>query len=270
MQKISSRIYVENGFRSCNTSFVVTKEGVVLIDTPMVPSEGKKWAQIIAGYGQMRYVIDTEPHYDHAFGNCWFGGTVVGQEGARQSLMTADLNELMRILKEGAPESLPLGSDFHVRPPEITFNDKLTLHLGELTFQLMHLPGHTAHQIAVYIPEEKALFTGDNIVQMIPIMFQARPRGWLESIQKMQQLDIVRIIPGHGNVCGKDFLAEMSRRLHFWIDKVQAALDKGWSLKETHEKITAAPDYPPEAKEPRAAEMVRMGIDHLYEVLQKE
>jgi cyclase len=80
MQQISDSVFIENNFRSCNTGFVITKEGIVLIETPMVPSEAKKWNEEISRYGELRYVINTEPHYDHAFGNCWFGGTVVGHE----------------------------------------------------------------------------------------------------------------------------------------------------------------------------------------------
>ena len=37
MQKITSNVYAETGFTGCNPGFVVTKEGVVLIDTPQMP-----------------------------------------------------------------------------------------------------------------------------------------------------------------------------------------------------------------------------------------
>jgi cyclase len=71
MQKISNHVYVETGFRGCNVSFVDTKEGIVIIETPMVPSEAIKWRDEIAGYGQVRYVINNEPHYDHISGDCF-------------------------------------------------------------------------------------------------------------------------------------------------------------------------------------------------------
>ena len=270
MQQIGDSVFIENSFRSCNTGFIITKEGIVLIETPMVPSEAKKWNEEIASYGQLRYVINTEPHFDHAYGNCWFGGTVVGHERARQDLLAADVEGLIRILEDGAPESLPLDSDYYVRPPTITFNQQLTLYLGDHTFHLISTPGHTAHQITVYIPEEKIIFTGDNVVEGVPILFQARPYEWLESLDKLQQLDVTRIVPGHGDVCGKEVLAEMSSKLHFWIDTIRAAIDKGWSLAEAIEKIPRMEDYPADPNDERAFEMVRTGISHLYEVFKNE
>jgi glyoxylase-like metal-dependent hydrolase (beta-lactamase superfamily II) len=270
MQQISDSVFIETNLNSCNTGFVITKEGIVLIETPMVPSEAKKWAEEIAGYGQLRYVINTEPHYDHAYGNCWFGGTVVGHEGARQDLLAADVEGLIRILEDGAPDSLPLDSDFYVRPPTITFSQQLNLYLGDHTFQLISTPGHTAHQITVYIPEEKLLFTGDNVVEGVPILFQARPYEWLDSLHKIQQLDVTRIVPGHGEVCGKEALAEMSRKLNYWIETVRTAIGKGWSLQEANEKIPLLEDYPVDPNDERAFEMVRWGISRLYEVFENE
>jgi len=37
MQKITSNVYAETGFTGYNPGFVVTKEGVVMIDTPQMP-----------------------------------------------------------------------------------------------------------------------------------------------------------------------------------------------------------------------------------------
>ena len=59
-----------NGF-----AWVVTREGVVVIDTPLVPSDAIKWCQEITKFGPIRYVINTEPHMDHFSGNYFLGGT---------------------------------------------------------------------------------------------------------------------------------------------------------------------------------------------------
>ena len=36
-------------------------------------------------------------------------------------------------------------------------------YLGDYSFQLIHMPGHTAFQTAVYIPQERLVFTSDNV-----------------------------------------------------------------------------------------------------------
>ena len=46
MQKVTDNVYVESEISVCNTSVVVTKEGVVVIDTPMVPANAKKVAVV--------------------------------------------------------------------------------------------------------------------------------------------------------------------------------------------------------------------------------
>ena len=51
MQKITDNVYVETGYNGCNVSFVVTGEGVVMVDSPMVPAEAARWRDTIAGYG---------------------------------------------------------------------------------------------------------------------------------------------------------------------------------------------------------------------------
>ena len=65
MQQITDNVFAETGFRGCNPSFVVTSEGVVMIDTPQMPVDAVKWHDEIARHGPVRYLINTEPHGDH-------------------------------------------------------------------------------------------------------------------------------------------------------------------------------------------------------------
>ena len=69
MKQITKNVYYENTLRGCNTGFVVTDEGVVVIDTPMVPMEARKWRDEVNKCGQIRYLINTEPHLDQFAGN---------------------------------------------------------------------------------------------------------------------------------------------------------------------------------------------------------
>jgi cyclase len=259
---------VETGFRGCNTSFVVTGEGVVIIDTPMVPADAKKWRDEATKHGPIRYVINTEPHTDHAAGNCWFNAPVVAQAGTRQALLDVKTEDLAGSLKNMAPDSLPLDPAFRYRLPEITFSDRLTLYLGNHSFQLINLPGHTASETAVYVPEEKIVFTGDNLNLRIPIFIKSLPYAWLESLRRIQELEVERVVPGHGEVSSKSCIPPMAEAVQYWIDSVKAAIDKGWSLEETLEKVTFADKYP-FAKAPPMNVMVRNSVVDLYQSLKK-
>ena len=75
MRKVSAHIYVETSLRGCNPGFVVTKEGIVMIDSPQVPSDALRWRDELTGRGEIIYLINTEPHRDHIIGNFFFPGT---------------------------------------------------------------------------------------------------------------------------------------------------------------------------------------------------
>jgi cyclase len=268
MQKIAQNVYVETGYRGCNVSFVTTTDGVLMIDTPMVPSESLKWRSEITKFGPVRYVINNEPHYDHISGSCFFDGKLVTQEGTRDGILGSSVEELVTRLKTAAPEDLPVSSEFHFRPPDITFSQRLTLYLGSHTFQLLHLPGHTPGQTAVYVPEERVVFTSDNVVNPgPPYLHMAVPYAWLESLKKIGELDVDRIIPGHGAICDKSYLPKMSATIQNWIDRVGAARRQGMSVAEAREQLTVQVLFPNMPPEPRLEMIKRMNITHLYEAL---
>jgi cyclase len=268
MEQITKNVYVETGFRGCNTSFVVTTDGVVVIDTPMIPAEAKKWQKEAASHGPIRYVINTEPHTDHAAGNCWFETAVIAHEGTRQVIAEARVEELQGMLKMMAPDCLPLDPAFHYHLPDITFSQNLTFYLGQHTFQLINMPGHTISETAVYVPEESIVFTGDNLNLKIPIFVKSLPYAWLDSLKKLEQYKAEKFVPGHGDVSDKKCLGSMSNAVNYFITAVKAAVDKGLSLEETTKQVTLIEKYPM-AKDPMMSGMIRMSVTDLYQSLKK-
>lgn len=269
MQRITENIFVETGFRGCNVGFVVTKGGVVMVDTPMMPRDALKWREEIARHGTVRYLINTEPHGDHFTGNYFFDGTVIAHEGTRQAMQTASPDQFKEYLKTADPESLALAGEFSYRLPDITLSQRLTLYLGDHTFQLVNLPGHTQFQLAVYIPEEKVVFTSDNVFGRVQAwLHQALPYEWLESLKRIQEMDAEILVPGHGEICGRDYIPEMSAFIQEWIDAVKGAIGKGMSLEEAQEKVSLLDRYPMQpGTEDRAMLVQRMNVARLYQVL---
>jgi len=267
MQKITNNIYVETGFHGCNTSLVVTSDGVVVIDTPMVPSEAKTWNAQAKKFGPIRYVINTEPHTDHAMGNYWFGAPVVAHEGTRQELLKARVEEFSGQLQWMAPDSLPLDPAFQIRYPEITFSQNLTLYLGQHTLQLLNMPGHTASELAIYVPEEKTLFTGDNINRALPIFIKSWPYAWLESLKKLGSFEADIVVPGHGEVGDKSCLITMAENVQYWIDLIKPLVEKGLSLEETLATVDLKKKYPVLVNNPGMNTMVRNSITDVYRAL---
>jgi cyclase len=267
MQKITENVYAGMDFRGCNSSFVVTAEGTVIIDTPMVPAEAKRWQEEVRKFGEIRYLINNEPHLDHVAGNCWFGATLIAHEGTREAIKRNSQEALEGQMRWMAPDALPLDKDFHYRLPDITFSGEIKLYLGKHTFHLIPVPGHTPSETAVFVPEERVVFTSDNVIMGMPIMIDAVPEQWLKSLRKLQKLDVDKVIPGHGPVCDKAQLQAMYDNVKYCTDEVNAAITKGWSLQEIQEKVTFTDRFPPVGPGDAMAPMRHESIAHIYEVL---
>ena len=64
MQQVTNNVYTETTFQGCNSSFIVTKGGAVVIDTPMVPTDAQEWKKKIEEYAPIKYaeaVTSEEP-----------------------------------------------------------------------------------------------------------------------------------------------------------------------------------------------------------------
>lgn len=271
MRRIGNNVYVETEFFGCSCGFVVTSEGVVMVDTPQTPTDAVKWRDEVAKHGAVRYIINTEPHDDHFTGNHFFEGTIIAHEGTRQAALALSVAQLRERLKQRAPESLYLLEGFRYRPPTITLSERLTLYVGKHTFQVIHLPGHTACQVAVFIPEERVVFTSDNVFGRVQAwLHEALPYEWLDSLRRIQELDADVLVPGHGSICDRSYISEMSAFIQDWIDAVKAAIDKGMSLEEAQAKVSLLDRYPMEAgSEPWAQEVQRRNVARLYQVLRR-
>jgi cyclase len=104
----------------------------------------------------------------------------------------------------------------------------MTLYFGKHTFHLIHTPGHTPGVTAVYIPEEKVVFTGDNVVgQSRTAYHDAQPEKWLESLKTLENLDVKFVLPGHGKVCDKAYLKQQAAIVRGWWEGSQKAKAEG-------------------------------------------
>ena len=267
MHKITKNVLLGTKMRGCNTGAVVTSAGVVVIDTPMVPKEARSWRREVEQYDEIKYVINNEHHLDHSAGSCWMGGTLVASEGNRRAMTQRSVQMLKSQLKWLAPDALPLDKDFRYRLPDITFNENLTLYLGKHSFHILDMPGHTPFMTAVYIPEEKVVFTSDNLIWEMPIMFEATPVDWLESLDKIEMLDVNKIVPGHGDVCDKSRINIMRDNINYIVDSVQEGIDKGWGVKEIQERVPFADRFSLDWGDLK--DLLNHGIAHLYELLTK-
>jgi len=266
MERVSENVYAVTGYRGCNPGFVKTSEGVVMIDTPQMPSDALKYKTEIEKHGQVSYLINTEPHGDHYTGNCFFKATIVAQQGTRDVIAQAQIEPLKERIKIMDPDFVPNLDSLSISVPSITFRDSMKIYSGEHEFELLHLPGHTPSETAVFIPQERVVFTGDNIFYKTQAFFhEAVPNDWLKSLETLKTLDAEKVVPGHGELCTLDYLDEQAAFIRDWIQAAKEAVEKGWSLEEAQERISFLDRYPMGAEmEEFGRELQKMNVARLY------
>jgi cyclase len=257
MENVTRNVFVETGLRGCNPGYVVTSDGIVIVDTPQLPTKAVEMRQVAEAKGEIRYLINTEHHVDHIFGNYFFkgAGTVVNHRGVYDNFMvvTPDLDPFA-YAAEAIPTDDPEGADifpdrdeYYADPNRgaIVFDGNLTLSVGGHTFELIHTPGHTPGQLAVHVPEERVVFTGDTIFSECQTwLMTSNIDQWLHALETIKQLDVDHVVPGHGPVTTKAYLDVQRSNLLDWRAAVASAIAKGWTRDETVERVTFADRYP--------------------------
>ena len=257
MQKVTSNVWTDTTLRGCNPSMVVTSDGVVIVDTPQLPTKAVEMRREAEALGPIRYVINTEHHVDHIFGNYFFrgAGKVVHHQGVYDNFMevTPSLDSY-EYAHEAIPSDDPEGEaifpdrETYFADPNkgsIVFTGDLTLRVGGHTFELLHTPGHTPGQIAVHVPEERVVFTGDTIFSECQTwLMGSNVTQWLTALDRIAQLDVDWVVPGHGDVVTPQYLARQRANLLDWVQAVSDAVAKGWSREETVERVNFADRYP--------------------------
>jgi cyclase len=240
MRRVSENVLTEIYFWGCNPSFVVTDDGVVMIDTPQQPIDAVRWRERMLEHGPVRHLVNTEPHPDHVLGNAYYPGVeVVGHAEIRsryeEAIPAMTSSERIEAMQRNDPDSVWLlgHPGYPPNPPTRTFTDELTLHVGSHTFHCVNLPGHTKPQTAVHVPDEGVVFTGDNIFCRCKTFIQeADPWDWLAALDRIEKLDVEVIVPGHGEPCDRAYVREQAEILQRWLDVVERLVDRGLSEDE--------------------------------------
>ncbi len=257
MQKITSNVWTDTTLRGCNPSMVITDDGVVVVDTPQLPTKAVAMRREAETHGDIRYVVNTEHHVDHIFGNYYFrgAGQIVHHRGVADNFMevTPSLDSY-DYAREAVPTDDPEGeaifpdrNTYFADPGRatITFTGDLTLTVGDHTFELLHTPGHTPGQIAVHVPQERVVFTGDTVFSQCQTwLMGSNVTQWLTALDRIAALDVDWVVPGHGEVVTTPYLARQRADLLDWVAAVADAVARGWTREETVRRVSFADRYP--------------------------
>ncbi len=132
----------------------------------------------------IRWVLCTHTHADHSPG----AALLQQHTGAR-------------LLGQKAPKT-SISQDTSFKPDR-NWQHHSQLATEEFTLTAIHTPGHASNHLCFLLEEERALFTGDHIMNGSTVVI-APPDGnmkdYLDSLTLLKSYDLNRLLPGHGDV----------------------------------------------------------------------
>ncbi len=274
MFELAPGVYAETRFYNSNPGFLVTSEGVVCFDTPMIPSEAKAWRKTIdevSGGLPILYVVITDHHRGHCLGSQWLSETVIAHELAWKHMRNYGENFKQRVRDsfKKYPEIRAQFDDLRIIVPKITFEDRLTIVRGNRVVRIIHVKGHTPATSIIWLPKERVLFAGDIVwLDQHPFMTQANSGEWLEALRYIQRLEPKYIVPGHGPICGVQELDYLIEYLTFLRERTKNLFDAGLTKQEVASLLTPEmrPWFPiPSKRSSKIESQIRSGIGRVYD-----
>lgn len=214
-----------NPLKELNSYLIKSGDSELLIDTGFRTPECRQALENglkeLRSVPEQRDILLTHLHADHSGlstefiapgRTIWIGSTDLKWLTRRLEANGSEIY-FRRILKEGFPAALreeirQRGTSFTSAIPKMTeqfrgLEHGQLLHVGELTLQALHVPGHTPGNLILWLPAQKIMFTGDHI------LFDISPnitfwegvdnslKNYLDSLNECLEYDVSLALPGH-------------------------------------------------------------------------
>ena len=120
------------------------------------------------------------------------------------------------------------------------FDGRMTLQLGGTRVELVDRGrANSPHDVTVYLPEQRVLFTGDIVVQSpLPYTGASWPVQWAGVLRELERVPVAAVVPGHGPVMRDHTYTRQVRELLEAVNaRVGAMLREGRPLEQTQDSV---------------------------------
>ncbi|RLJ71449.1 glyoxylase-like metal-dependent hydrolase (beta-lactamase superfamily II) [Hydrogenivirga caldilitoris] len=222
--------YENRGFIS-NAYFVITKDGVLVVDALTTYKLGKELVETIRSVTDkpIKFAVITHYHTDHFYGVGALkevGSVVIAHEWAYDYVSQPSSWNFYEARKKLLKEHM---EGTQMVEPDITITRDLDIHMGRLKIEVRHFcKAHTPGDIIAWIPALKVLFSGDIVFDgRLPFLGSGNSKSWLVCLEKILELDPDVLLPGHGSpMLTKDRIRDRVRWTYKYIDDLRKTIRK--------------------------------------------
>ncbi len=222
--------YISDNDSSANSTFLIGNKGILVVDTGFDATEGTKLLYAIRSVSSLpvEYIVNTHYHRDHQGGNSVVGpsAVVISTDWTRERTLA--------IIQSQPPQERSLS-----RPADVTFQEKLTVHLEPYSAEV-YFPGkaHTSGDALVYFPHQRAIAAGDLFLnRSSPAMDVGSVENWIRALDHVLSLPVETVVPGHFELASKKELVRFRDYLSDLFTQVEVLTRKGATLEEIRRNL---------------------------------
>jgi glyoxylase-like metal-dependent hydrolase (beta-lactamase superfamily II) len=209
----------DGGWGWSNAGFIRDGEESLLVDTLFdEPLTAAMLAALKDATGiapeDIGVLVNTHANGDHTHGNALVpNAEVIASAAATREMAELTPSDLSRFRAAGRAGDAGEGGSYFAeafapfdfdtvrgRVPTRTFEQRLDLRVGAKAVELHMLgPAHTKGDTLVWVPGDRAVFTGDLLfIDGTPIMWSGPVGNWLAACERILSFKAESIVPGHG------------------------------------------------------------------------
>jgi glyoxylase-like metal-dependent hydrolase (beta-lactamase superfamily II) len=178
---------------SFNSGVIATTEGVVVLDALSSEGIARKEREAIASVIKqpVRFLVSSTFHNNYTWGNVAYQDVIkIGHENYRADLLA----QMQR--DRASPE------DQKARLPQVTYQDRLNIHLGGKEIQILYLGrGHTRGDSIIFVPQDRIAYVSELFFSdQFLYINDGYGVSWLKTLDAIEALPADILVPGHGPI----------------------------------------------------------------------
>ena len=178
---------------SFNSGVIATSDGVVVLDALSSEAIARQEREAIASVIKqpVRFLVSSTFHNNYTWGNVAYQDVIkIGHENYRADLLAQMERD------RASPENQK------ARLPQVTYRDRLTIHLGGKEIQILYLGrGHTRGDSIIFVPQDRIAYVSELFFSdQFLYINDGYGLSWLKTLDAIQALPVDILVPGHGPI----------------------------------------------------------------------